>query len=418
MLLSQGANAQSISSRLVAQAHWMHDGAVFLHQDSTAYTYLSTARGGDLTSILKFDNATKWVYPSDTVSVNNLNYLQTFDVNNNLTSTITQTWTGTAWLNAMQMMYTYNTANKLISAVNQTWDTATGTWMNVSRNIYTYTASGQLLSDEMQAWSTASSAFLPNNQKVYTYSGSTGKLTNIITQNIAGTPTYIDQYIFTYNAAGRPADTIYTTWSGTTFDSSYRISNFYDTSGNRTEKLRQLYGSSVWNNSTLDIYRNFTSMHMPQSDTFKVWNTSGTGSWVENKLYTYTYNSFGQVTNAEATSWNPGIGWQHALGDPKAVYYYGPYVTGIKTIVNTGGTANMYPVPAQDMLHIDLTWDEAQAATIAIYDITGKVVRTWDAPTGTQYSSAVSVGNFANGTYIIKVTGTKGQIVKQLVVAH
>jgi hypothetical protein len=419
MFLSQGADAQlSISSRLIGQANWKHTGAVFTRQDSTAYTYLSTNRGGDLTTTLKFDNATKWVYLSDTVSVNNLHYLQDFDVNNNLLSTVTQTWSGTAWMNSTKALHTYNTANKLISTVMQVWDTS-GVWMNVSRNQYTYTAGGQLLSDEMQVWSSSSSAFLPSTQKVYTYSGSTGKLTNIVSQNISGTPTYIDQFIFTHNSAGMPVDTIYTIWNVTTFDSAYRITNLYDTSGNRTEKLYQVYGSSVWNNATLDIYRNFTSMHMPQADTFKIWNSSGTGSWVENKLYTFTYNSYGQLTSADAISWNPGVGWEYALNDPHANYYYGPYVSsGVKPVTAIGGEANIYPVPAQNTLNIELKWNEAQAASIAILDMTGKVVRNWEVPVSAQYTSSVSVGNLAAGNYIIKISGAQGQIVKQLVVAH
>ena len=53
VVLSQDAQAQS--TRLTAQAHWTHNGAEFKRFDSTAYNYLSTSRGGDLKSLLKFD---------------------------------------------------------------------------------------------------------------------------------------------------------------------------------------------------------------------------------------------------------------------------------------------------------------------------------------------------------------------------
>ena len=70
------------------------------------------------------------------------------------------------------------------------------------------------------------------------------------------------------------------------------------------------------------------------------------------------------------------------------------------------------------MLHVDLNWNEAQSATIAIIDMTGSIVRQWDVPSATQYNSAVSVNNLATGMYIVKINGEKGQIVKQIVVAH
>jgi hypothetical protein len=79
MTLCQVAQGQTISSRLLAQAHSSNDGATFHKQDSTVYNYLSNNRGGDLNTQLKFDMATKWLFIDDTTTVNNQNFIQEFD---------------------------------------------------------------------------------------------------------------------------------------------------------------------------------------------------------------------------------------------------------------------------------------------------------------------------------------------------
>src|ERR1700733_3485514 len=90
VILCQNAQAQT-SSRLIAQAHWSSNGATYIPNDSTAYSY-SSGRGGDLNHQLKYDYAENWQYLGDTAYANNYYYLQTFDANNNLLSTITQFW--------------------------------------------------------------------------------------------------------------------------------------------------------------------------------------------------------------------------------------------------------------------------------------------------------------------------------------
>src|SRR4051812_12204043 len=99
MILSQSAQAQTISSRLLAQAHLSSDGAAFHKQDSTVYNYLSNARGGDLNTTLKFDNSTSWFFLDDTTMTNNQNVIQEFDASNNITSNVQQAWSGSAWIN-------------------------------------------------------------------------------------------------------------------------------------------------------------------------------------------------------------------------------------------------------------------------------------------------------------------------------
>ena len=148
VLLSQNVLAQT-SSRLIGEAHWSNNGAVFTPVDTSDYSY-SNGRGGDLKHTLKYDNATTWLY-SDSAFNNEFNYIQTFDANNNLTSSTSQYWDGSAWINSTKTLYFYDASNNLLNMVFQSWGGSN--WSNVSNDVYTYNTTGQLFQDQYQTWS-------------------------------------------------------------------------------------------------------------------------------------------------------------------------------------------------------------------------------------------------------------------------
>lgn len=420
MIVGQAAQAQTISSRLVAQAHSSSDGTTFLKQDSTAYTYTSSARGGDLNSMLKFDMATKWLFLDDTTKVSNLNYIQEFDSHNNITSSATQSWSGTAWVNISKNLYFYDSTNRLAYTIAQTWGGAS--WVNVSKNLYTYTSGTQVFSEEMQMWDVTSSTFLPSSQTIYYYDGM-GNKTQSINQVYNWTTLsydYSSRTLNTYSTGNQLLSSTYATWTGSAWANNNMYTYAYDTAGNRISQLYQLWNgtTSAWDNSMLHTYSNFTTMHMAQTDVQQNWDEVG-AAWTNVMQYTYTYNGFGQLTSSKGISWNVGGFWEYALGDPKANYYYGPYLsTSVKTLSSVGGNANMYPVPAQNMLHIELNWNEAQAADIVMVDVAGKAVFSYQTPAEANYHMAIPVNNIADGVYVVKINGKDGQIVKQVVIAH
>ena len=151
VILCQNSQAQT-SSRLVASSDYSSNGASLNVNDSTAYTYYSNNRGGDLTHTMKYDVKTSWNFLGDTAFNNNLNYLQTFDANNNILSTITQQWSGTAWVNATNAVYSYNSSNQVTSIVYQSWGGAS--WVNTGEDVYSYNTAGQLYLDQSNSWST------------------------------------------------------------------------------------------------------------------------------------------------------------------------------------------------------------------------------------------------------------------------
>ncbi len=415
-IISQSAQAQT-SSRLVGRADWSNSSSVFVPVDSTSYAY-SGSRGGDLTHVMKYDNSTSWYY-FDSAYLNNWYYVQTFDANNNITSTISEYWDGTTWQLNTNTLYTYNSSNQVVTMIEQSWGGSA--WTPVSQDVYSYNSAGKLYVDQYQTWDAGTLAFVASTQKTYYYDGANNKINETDQMYVSGSPVYTSQWAYTYSGTNQLLTTTYSTWTGSTWAPLTMTSNTYDSTGNMTYTLYQNYdaGTGTWVNSTLHSYTLFTSGHMATVDVYQTWDNVGS-AWVNSMQYTYSYNSNNQLVSSVGQSWNVVGVYEFANGDPMSRYYYQIYTptTAVNNVALNADDANIYPVPAQGMLHVDVKWAEAQAASISIYDAQGREVRQWNAPSGTDYSSAVSVNGLANGTYFVKIAGAKNQIVKQIVVAH
>lgn len=422
LFLCFDAQAQT-GSRLTAQANWNHNGATFIQNDSTVYNYGSIYRGGDLTHTLKHDNSTTWLYVGYTSFQNQYQSLQEFDSKNNLTATTSLYWSGTSWILNGKTLYGYDSKNRIINTIMQTWGGAA--WVNVSEDVNTYNDSNKLGTIYHLSWNSRTSTFDSTSGTDCMYDLLNNNLISVSDYAITDSGrSYTDSYAYTYTSTNQVSTiTFSTNTTGTIFGylNNRMITNSYDSSFNRTTQLSQRWdaGMGLWVNDSMHLYTSFVNK-MPRNEIIQLWDNTRTGSWMNKMNFSYTYNSFNQLTTSIGESWNVGGFWEFAAGDPKANYYYGLFtnVTSVKTIVSNNGDASIYPVPSQNVLHIDVKWNEAQAATVAIYDMAGRVVMQWDAPYGTEYNSAISIGSFAAGNYVVKINGAQGQIVKQIVVAH
>lgn len=416
VILCQNAIAQT-ASRLVAEANWRNDGVSFQYSDSTTYNY-SHGRGGDLTHTMMYDNSTVMTYDTGTYT-NTWNYIKRYDANNNDTSTIAQYWDNVAgvWVPYSNTLYFYNTSNKLTSMVTQAWS---GTvWYPLSRNLYTYNGTGKLVNDLFQVYTLGS--YFNTSQKTYYYDAITNNLINETDQDyISSTWIYSNLWDYTYTSANQIQTTTYKTWNGSGWDPHTKYINTYDVAGDMTYKNLLSYNAidSTWKDDSMHIYSGFVA-HNPSMD---VVQRNDTGTWLNVMQYTFSYNSYNQLTTSTGISWNePSAIFEFAAGDPRHNYYYGTYNPGevsVKNVSDNGGSANVYPVPAQNIINVDLKWDAVQSADLVIYDAQGKVVRHWATPAATQYTSSVSVDNMADGLYFLSITGAQGKIVKQIVIAH
>jgi hypothetical protein len=419
VLVGQGVQAQT-GSRLIAQANWHHNGATYVKDDSTAYTYLSGSRGGDLTHQLKYDNATTWIAIDDTTNLNSKNYVQDFYPDNKLKSTVTQSWNGTSgmWDPQTKVIYFYDsTTGQLTSSINETWS-GSG-WVNASQDLFTYDVSGNVYSDENKTWNTITNAFDPSSILYYFYSG--GNLTTLVGKTYSATLMAYDfSYKFDYTyTSGHLTSTTYRLWnSGTSsWVDIYRYTNEYDGSGNRLTNLYAVFSGGNWVPDTLHVYSNFTSSHLPRTEVVQLWS-SVDSSWKNQWQFTEAYNSTDQLTATMRMSRNASdLFWELTAGDNRSAYYYGAYSNAGVNNTAASVEANVFPVPAQNMVFVDLKWKEAQAATLSLTDLQGRVIRSWGA-NGAQSHMSVLVNDLANGVYMIKINAGNDVIVKRVVVAH
>lgn len=412
-LLFQAAQAQS--SRLTAQAHWIHNGAEFKRYDSTAYNYLSTSRGGDLNSQLKFDEGTSWIFVMGDTQNNNQRWIQEFDANNNLTTSVEQNWDMVlmTWANTFKSIYTYNANNTKATMIRQHWD-GTSSWITDSKNTYSYNAAGKMEQDQYATWD--GTAYTLQSDVTYYYDAAGNKINETGRDWSTTTPVYTNRINYTYTTSNKLKTLTNGNWSGTAWTDVDMYTHEYDTTGNKVSTLHSIWNGTAFQNSQLSLYSSFTGGNAA-SETVQMWDTTGTGSWKDTYHFAHTYNSNGKLTSSTRQSYDMSIpGWVSASGDTKTNYYYGTFVS-VKSVSNNGGTATLFPVPAESTLNIQLNWNRAQASTVIIADMQGRVVKTTSVAAG-QNNISFNVADLADGIYMVNISGAEGQIVKQIAVAH
>ena len=75
----------------------------------------------------------------------------------------------------------------------------------------------------------------------------------------------------------------------------------------------------------------------------------------------------------------------------------------------------IYPNPSQDSYIYVEARDNIENASITLYDIFGRVVKT-TAPQLLNSRFQLNVGNLSSGKYILKVTGSNQSLTKQVIV--
>lgn len=417
VFLSQNVLAQT-SSRLIAEAHWSNDGAAFKPVDSSNYSYLSSARGGDLTHPLMFDWGYAFTFLGDTAYMNEWRTQKIYDANNNDSVNIVSSWNGTTWTPYSSTLNFYLGTTKQ-STVYQTWS---GSWQTQFRDVYSYYSGGLLFQDLYQSWNGV--AYVTNSEKLYYYNTSNLLINEQDIDLSTGSPVNSAQYNYTYSSTNQLLTKTYQTWNGSSWVNNNMYTNTYDTTGRMVNQEYQVWDAtnSVWSNTSLAEYSNFYgTTGLPQTVINEAWSPVGTGTWVPSKKYTNAYNSFNQLTYSVGISYNNSISsYQFAAGDPLSNYYYQSYsfVNAVNNVSAVNGDANIYPVPTKDELHIDINWTVAQTATINIFDVQGRVVRQIETGLSTSTKVGIPVSDFAPGVYMIKIVGQLGQIEKQIVVAH
>jgi hypothetical protein len=410
-------------SRLISQTDLSHDGVTYAYLDSTRFTYSGT-RGSDYTwPIGRWDNNMEWVYNTATSSwTNAAQSIQTFNASDDMNDRVAQLWNSAAstWDNNEHTIYTYDAAHNVTTQVVQHWNAATTNWNNYSKTIDAYDANNNVTGEVSQTWNTATSAWDNLTNAIYTYDASNNKITEIDQSWVTGNWQNTSKETYTYDANNNMLTRTYQTWSNPTSSWANVTKNTY-TYGPSNELLNNVYqywsnATSTWGGGKRYTYSNFTGIN-PGMRIWENWNN--TTSSYENALRTqYTYNAYGQYLSYYDDTWNVGGFWQPATGDGGSRFEYETYTTSVKNLSAIGGDAKAYPVPASNMLNIDLDWNNAQPFTVSLIDMTGRVNRSWQVPSTVHYQTAISVADLPYGNYFLNIEGANGRVVKQIVVSQ
>jgi len=402
--------------RIVGETYFTFNGAAFEAVDSTTFSY-SNGRGGLLTAdefddkYVNFDESYTYVYTAGTYH-NSQKRFQSYDVNNNSQMYSYQKWKeiGVAtpyWKDFGRYEYTYNPAKLVTSAVFELWHDG-GIWEDhaVYDNVY------DLDNNVIEMNST-------DRNILFSYDADNRMIqrTDIVAYGLTGFWENDQKVDFTYGADGKLAYYIISKWHNNTWNDSAKLAYNYN-GQDILETVESVWNGSSWANSGVNEFA-YDGAHNKLSDVRMNWDDAS-NAYINAYRTDWTYNSFDQPTTVSTNTWNTGsASWQYSTDDYQLHLYYETYSpTGIHQLPQAGVAMRLYPIPAQDVLNIDMTWEKAQPYSLSVFDMQGRQLKSFSEPAATNVQKSIPVNDLPAGNYFIKISGTIGQHIEKFTVNH
>ena len=400
-----------VSSRLIAKANTVYKGESFQPVDSSIYIYYSN-RGGtpDLNepnkdSHIMFDESI--VYDFNTtlnVYENQLRRTQSFDVDNRVVDLIYQEWrlSTMSWNNNERYEYIYKDGKMIKSLLSQ-WVGLL--WLNTNTSNIDYSgsnvtkvsshtyniqfsyASNNLVQMEHRTMNSSGVMEL-SQRRSYKYGASNVEVTEYVLEEYdANTNTWYNsrKWEYAYNSNQQQRTTTEYFWDGG-WRPKYQTYYTYNTSGNIVLKI------------------------------IRAWSPSK-GKFDNHKKEEWQYNTHDQPIEIKSYTWD-NVGYKHLEGDKYIKYYYENYNPDNISIVKSESDINVYPIPANNTLNISADLHNTkQPVEISLTDMSGKVVYNTQKQ-ASNLKHTISLSNLPSGNYVLKLTGDKDNITKQVMVAH
>lgn len=357
---------------------------------------------------------------------NYLRYTSTYDTKNNQTSYTTESWDAgsSTWVGTDKFLYTYDAANNQTIRIYQHWDGGSSTWVNQFRDSFIFSATNKKVFYDYNTWDVASASWKNSAIVNYTYNSSDYLIQTQYQYWNSTTASYYNvlNFLYTNDASGRPIQAVNQQWDNNKSSWLNIIQTFstYDVKGNLLAEELQRWDTTTaaWHKAYIEC-----STFDAAGDTlvfiYAPWD-SATHTWDSSERTRYTYNSYNQMTSYVTDVTDHAGGWVYSNVDVIQNYYYEDYIpTAVHEVSDKGGVLQLYPVPANDMLSINLKWDNAQPFTSSIYDMQGRVWENGTHAAATDYTERFSVQNLPSGNYFIQFKGSQdGRIVRQFTVVH
>jgi hypothetical protein len=411
--------ADAQSPRIIAHIHEGIAGGVSVSKDSFVFTYSGNRGGYDKVApnALGFDQSIEYDLSNSLLSRNVL----TYDAADRLLETIIQIPNGAGWINSQRWYNIYDAAGNNIESGSQQWDTGTQAWQSPSnRGLYTFDAQHRQVSRVLYYGNssnldsvyydqvgniTRAASYLKHGTgtyevseiEFYKYSNS-GKTIESLFRNFSSGFLQMGRDTFVYDIHDSLLALNYFRWSSASsvWQMSARERHEYNALGNDTAIYKDLADTitATWIPDRREL-RKFDTDHNVSESVFQTYDTV----WNNQYRLSMFYNIRHQQTFWQYASWNNGVwtnghrvttGYRpdgypieeiHSSYDfttgtfaPNDRYtnIYG-YSTGISEI-SQDLYSRAYPNPTHGSFDIVYSADKAGAATLVLYDLSGKLI--------------------------------------------
>jgi len=245
---------------------------------------------------------------------------------------VSVTWSGTDWQNYFRTINSYDTECRLKTALKQDWDGTHGIWADHSVAMYSY-VSGNYISEILtRLW--LNNAWTDNDRQTYSYDGSL-KILSIVEQ------TWSVDHWSDYTSTSSKYDTygyadsvlIQSSNASGTLENSSLTTNVNNSDGLTQQTIQQKWNRNTlsWDNyskysfeykndesidtTTTALWDYTTASWQPQTKTVYTYAAAGklfyyidlgwqTNHWVNQWLYTPTYDNYGFLSNVLVEQWD------------------------------------------------------------------------------------------------------------------
>jgi hypothetical protein len=406
--------AQQQGERLVAMSQYTAHNGAFIPYDSTTYIYSGSRAVDSIWTypVQAFDSSFTWYNESTGGVYIYQKQVQTWRNNILLSDTLFDFDTATSMYKYVNYLrYSYYPGGLSAGYITFGWDSAQQKWDSAQQTIRVYDSVGNPtlevnLSLINNVWDTSSEFILTYNSA------------NLITSDPliawSGHQKNGGEGIFSYNSLGQMDTSIeYYLSHDSIWGLAYMEIDSYDVSGYLSSDFFWNWSDSVgWYaparyTYSYDANHNLTSILEQIPDTAR-------GIWVNYWHNLRSYDSYNMITSYERDNWDTATSTWIPMDEHINYYYqlYTPDTTIATGIATTSAQAELriYPVPAADMLSLDVKWQEPQPATATIYDASGRKYTEWQLPDALSYHGYVPVSAIPAGTYILQIKGSCGSI--------
>jgi hypothetical protein len=268
-----------------------------------------------------------------------------FDSVGNRLVLINRTWADGQWQNASEQRNTYTDNGKVLSSVNMFW--ADDHWENSDSTSFAYNANGNKVASFHAEWSDTTSAWLSSSFHLYTYD-SVGNLTLSLGE-VWGDSTWTNtqQIIYTYDSVSNLKEGLVQTWKDTSWVNFYKETYTYDDFKNKLSYTGEIWNDTVWMNDQHYDYT-YDAEGRLISGVGKNWN--GT-TWINFDKGQFTYDTYGGIETYLYQEWENDTAWQNvslsqyaydSAGNAYEGNYYSWDTTGNDWSQNNDGILQIY----------------------------------------------------------------------------